>query len=890
MSLFFDDVDEIPKRGRKAPSKTMPLEMARLHGCDVCPLKTSKAKHPDLKPKGSETPLLYFLADQPELEDDASGDVFSGTLAKALLDATVHEEDEEFLRFNTLVRTRPPSGREPTEFEVECCRLSIEQDIEKSKPVVVVALGTSVFNWFKITGNFDKCAKTVNAWRGRLIPYTIGKHSFWIMVTFDSKFVESKQRYIASGKNKGKPLPNEFKNIQIKDVEKAFEFAESVYYSSTSTESIPPPTPLDDKDILKGIEYTTGNRSDKEITKIQGWLNSLLKEPYIGIDIETDGFRPFRHTSYLYTVAVGTKEKTYSFPLEWDKCWTASQEKKVKKIFFNFLKNYKGVKIAHNLKFEQEWLADRYGTDILTETLWDDTMAQAYTLDERRGMLSLDVLVFLHFGFYLKKFSDVDRSRIGDYPPERIVKYNALDTKWTHALYLKLEKELLQHKELISVHDHLIEETITLSKIQLRGLDVDWKKHAQWKRKLTTISESVEQDIQAMEDVRAFVKKTRKPFQTTSPEQVGDFLDFLGIDHTKNGKKSTDESVLESIEHPIAEKILELRGALKKLSTYIEPLTDLADNKTGRIHTNFNPYYTTSGRLSSDNPNMQNWPSRKGKEIRELIAAWLKHNGYDDWWMICADYGQIEARILGCASQDATFCEALWNDYDIHMEWAVRIAEQYPAVVGGEEFLKDQQALKKFRGYVKNQWVFPAFYGSSPNSISKAMGIPKEIVFGLFEDFWKDFSDIKKWQKWVVNFYERHGYVESMTGRRRHGPLGYNEIINMPIQSSASDICTNAMSRLDREGIEVVLNIHDDVTSMVRDDRLEEEIDMIAEIMCDVPYPWINVPITVELSAGKDWFHQEEIDVFKSTDFKKVSKSPMAIGEYRKIMGWETHA
>jgi DNA polymerase-1 len=338
---------------------------------------------------------------------------------------------------------------------------------------------------------------------------------------------------------------------------------------------------------------------------------------------------------------------------------------------------------------------------------------------------------------------------------------------------------------------------------------------------------------------------------------------------------NTSEATLSSLKgYALPPLILEFRGITKKISTYLEPMKDYVMPKDNRIHTNFNPFDTSTGRLSSDSPNLQNLPNKTGKEIRKMFTA------PEGQWIVSSDYGQIEARIIGVASQDEAFCDALWNDYDVHMKWAEIIANEYPKVIGGSQFLSDKKAMKSFRAKVKNLWVFPAFYGASPFSIAKGIGVPIEIVQDVFSEFWKTFKGVKRWQKWLLNRYDQLGYVETLTGRRRRAPLSMNAILNSAIQGTASDICVDAMCRLDKLGYDVIMNIHDDVTCYIPDDTLEESIQEIAQEMCAVPFKWINVPISIEISAGLNWYEQEEVGTFKSTEYHDV---PRKIVDFTKM-------
>ena len=249
---------------------------------------------------------------------------------------------------------------------------------------------------------------------------------------------------------------------------------------------------------------------------------------------------------------------------------------------------------------------------------------------------------------------------------------------------------------------------------------------------------------------------------------------------------------------------------------------------------------SATGRLSSDSPNLQNFPSKTGKEPRGMIKAPPGHI------LVCCDYGQIEARLIGVASQDPVFCKALWENYDVHMEWARKIAEAYPQVIHGSQNLDNKKAMKTFRSKVKNLWVFPAFYGASYRSIAAGLKIPESVAQELFEEFWDQFSGVRKWQRWLSDRYNELGYTESLFGRRRHAPLTHNAIINAPIQSSASDICVLSMVKLNQIGLTVVLNVHDEIGFYIPEDQLETQVDQIVREMTRPKLSWLNIPISVE--------------------------------------------
>ena len=848
MSFFFAEALETSSK-----KKVIPLNTARELGCKVCPLK-KEALNPDIQPEGSNEPSVYFLSTAPEDAEDKENKPFVSAGGR-LIRSFIPRQYETSVRFNTVVRSKTPLGRKPEEVEVECCRKSILADIEKTQPHVIVAVGPVALDWLLQV-------KDVAKWRGRFVPAKVGKHTCWVYPIYHPSHIFFNQRTSSTGNT----IRTEWDQIFKLDLVNLFE----------ALPSLEEPEYVE-KDYLKNITYTEGLKSDRELTKVLGWLEELSKAKILAMDYETNCLRPFEKDSRLLSIAIASDKHCYAFPIEYKDAWNATQLATLKDALKTFFKN-DSRKICHNVKFEMEWTAHRFGMDILYTDTWEDTQAQAYVLDERRGMLNLDSLIRIHFGFWLKELSSLDRSRMETYPLEKILPYNGLDSKWTLKLFYEQDKKVKVESKIKKMYNFLLTASATLTATQSRGVVLDYNNHAELEKQFRSELSVIEENIFKLPETKQFKERFGITFNPGSPDHVLKCLKtIIGLDEIlqkENGKYSTDESVLSSIpDVELAKLILDYRGINKKISTYIEPYPTyvLAD---GKIHTNFNPYETSTGRMSSDRPNLQNVPNKTGKELRRMIGV------PENNWMVCSDYGQIEARIIGVASQDEAFCEALWKDYDVHMEWAKLIAEEYPKVVGGSQNLTDKLAMKKFRAKVKNLWVFPAFYGASPNSISKGIGVPLDIVQDIFREFWRTFKGVKRWQKWILERYDKLGYVEALNGRRRHAPMSMNAVLNASIQGFASDICVDAMCRLDRLGIQTVMVIHDDVTSYVPDKDLDDTLPIIAEEMCKVPFPFINVPIAVEMTAGLNWYDQEEIGTFKSTDFHEV---PSKLQDFRTL-------
>lgn len=853
MGFFFDQLS--------IKKDKFPIKTAHELECRICTLQKCGALNSGLKPKGDENPLVYLLSLSPENEDDVLNDIYKGEAGK-FVNSFLPKDLKEFTRYNYIVRTYTPGDRIPTELEIECCRPSIIKDIEKSKPKIIIGFGSEVLNWVLQESSIFK-------WRGRLIPIKIGNHKCWFFPMFSFFDILKKSKF---NKN-GDVIKNEYHQTFKQD----FEFVLNELEKGLEE------VVFEEDDFLSNVVCTEGLKSDVLLEKVVRWLGLLEKEEIVGIDIETNQLRPYIKNGLfgkILTISIGNEKNVYSFPLEYPNCWTNKQSEILSEALLKFLLNKNVLKIAHNLKFEQEWLAYRFGNEILN-TKWGDTQAQAYLLDERRQMHTLDVLVRLNYGFWLKSLSNLDRSKMESYSVDKILPYNGLDTKYTCSLYKKQSSKI--NKNLLSVYNHLIKVTTSLTLMQLRGvvLNLDY-----CEKSLTELSDElkiIESEIKQLPEVILYEKKYSS-FNCSSPEQVLSVLKVIfKLEKellNEKGTYSADEATLSKLNNDFSSLILKHRAISKKKSTYVEPMFEHVFDD-GNLHTNFNPYITTTGRLSSNGPNMQNFPNRKGKEIRQMIIAPKNH------FIVCADYGQIEARLIGAASQDEKFIEYLWNPKsDVHLDWAIKISEAYPKVFEEEmyENIEESKRLKTFRGYVKNQWIFPAFYGSSIYSIASTLKLPKDVANDLFNEFWKTFAGVKEWQQWIMSFYRKNGFVESLYGRRRRNPLSFNEAINSTIQATASDICTEAMCELIKLGIKVILNVHDDITSYVHDDLLEKQVLTIAQTMCSISKPWLNIPLSVEISYGEDWYNQKAIDTFLSTDFIKVDKNILPVGYYRKFL------
>jgi DNA polymerase-1 len=265
--------------------------------------------------------------------------------------------------------------------------------------------------------------------------------------------------------------------------------------------------------------------------------------------------------------------------------------------------------------------------------------------------------------------------------------------------------------------------------------------------------------------------------------------------------------------------------------------------------------------------NWQNFPSRKAKYIRNIVEA---PKGYV---MVACDLGQIEARVIAMVSLDDVWIDQIWNDFDIHMHWTEELLDICPDYI--DRYKGDIKDRKKdIRKLVKNSIVFPLFYGAGVPKISVLLNIDEDIGSELYSRFWEEYKIAKAWQNNLLEFYKTYGYIKSVFGRRRYGPMSINEILDTPIQSAATDIFIDSGNRLSRMAYELNkpqlqyrLSIHDDNVFFLPEETAEDDILIIVKEMVKPLFKFINVPLSTEVSVGYKWGELEEVTKFSSVDF-----------------------
>lgn len=804
---------------------------------------------PKMRPSGAKSPTVYLLGGSPSKEDDRGDNHWLDLAGETIYEKFGKAYFESHVRSNYIVQCYG----EHSVVEIECCRNRIISDIEESKPVIVVGIGDEVFQW--ATG----ISGTVMNHRGSVITAKFGSHVCWFVPIMYPNFVHKKKKF---GKSEYE-LALEHDIRLVKDL---------------ISDGVPPPVHYS-SGFDSGIELITGN-GPNDLQRLERALADMASLPDVGIDYETNGLRPyFLKDPHIWTAAIGTFDRVIAFPVDHPEGWgTEQRRKQVMGLLGEFLLS-SGTKYAHNLAMELEWSEFFFGAKVLRQTEWGDTMAMAHTFDERPGTKSLDVQTRIHYGFFLKAQSRVDPIRLLEYPLKEALRYNAMDSKWTHRLAKDRLEILDQHPVYMREYQRKVRLAPTLVLTETKGLPVDFEYAKILEAKLSDSASSLEAKIRRCPEVKTFSSRFGS-FSPTNPDHVLKLMrdicqrSEVRIEDKRTGavRMSTDEETLSKIparDVPSAPLILEHRAVSKLSGTYVSPVMSrkivCPDNK---IRAKYSSMVAATGRLACEDPNIQNWPKRKNKEIRGIIAHDL---------MLACDYGQIEFRVVGMASEDNNLVKYCWTGYDVHKYWAERMAKEWPRIkdyiVETFKVDWDEKGLKTLRQEAKNGWVFPQLFGSSVRSCAEQLHLPEDVAEDLAAEFWDEFSGVKKWQDRLLKNYERDLYVETLGGRRRRGAMTKNEIINMPIQGTASDIVTEAMSalselsfELERDEIHPSINIHDDLTFLINPNNLDSNLEIISREMCRHRFNYINVPLVVEASTGRRWHELEEIKVFRSSE------------------------
>lgn len=587
---------------------------------------------------------------------------------------------------------------------------------------------------------------------------------------------------------------------------------------------------------------------NSEETK-QQLLQQFAGKDFFCFDTETTGLDP--HQSELVGIAFSFVKGEAWFlhlPGNYDEILDTL------KAFKPWFENDRIVKIGQNLKFD---IAVLRWYDIEVRGKLFDTMMAHYLIepDMRHNM---DALAETYLNYKPVPIESLigkkgkDQGNMKNVEAGLLKEYSGEDADVTLQLSEILDPKLRETGTLDLFEQIEMPLIPVLSAMEAEGFKIDKKTLDEYSIQLREEISVLELDIMQLAGIQ---------FNIASPKQLGEVLfDHLKIiekpkQTSKTKQYSTGEEILQKLlnKHPIIEKILDYRSLTKLKSTYVDTLPALINPRTGRVHTTFNQAVAATGRLSSNNPNLQNIPIRteKGREIRK---AFVPRNA--DFILLSADYSQIELRLIAELSKDPAMLEAFRLGEDIHTATAARVYK-IPA----------EQVSKEMRRNAK-MVNFGIIYGISAFGLSERLAVPRKEAADLISEYFHQYPGIKQYMDECIRNAKINGYVETMMKRRRYlrdinsnnaAVRGFAErnAINAPIQGSAADMIKIAMIRIQQElerkklKTKMILQVHDELVFDVYRPELETVKPFILDLMKTAVK--VSVPIEVEMNVGENW-------------------------------------
>ncbi|MBN8982700.1 MAG: DNA polymerase I [Rhizobiales bacterium] len=609
-------------------------------------------------------------------------------------------------------------------------------------------------------------------------------------------------------------------------------------------------------------KYTTVRSLDQ----LNKWIARAHEIGHVCVDTETTSLDPMQAELCGISLALGPDEACYvplihkqggdgaglfAGGLAPDQMKTVDAVKAVKKL----LEDASILKIGQNLKFDALVFA-QHGIEM---RCIDDTMLMSYILDAGRSSHGMDAMSERYLDHKPVSYEEVAGSGknqicFDQVTIDKATEYAAEDADVTLRLWNVLKPRL------VAEHMNTPYETLerpmagVLARMEGRGISVDRQVLARLSGDFAQTAARLESEIRDM---------AGEPVNPGSPKQLGDIMfgkmQLPGGTKTKTGAWSTSASILEDLAeegHEFPRRILDWRQVSKLKSTYTDALPEYINPRTKRVHTSYSLASTTTGRLSSSEPNLQNIPVRTedGRKIRKAFIAIPGHK------LVSADYSQIELRLLAEIADIPALKQAFKDGLDIH---AMTASEMFGVPI------KNMPGEVRRRAKAIN---FGIIYGISAFGLANQLGIPREEAGAYIKKYFERFPGIRAYMDETRDFCREHGYVETLFGRKCHYPdikspnpsiRAFNEraAINARLQGTAADIIRRAMIRMEdalaakKLSAQMLLQVHDELIFEVPDKEVDKTLPVIQKVMADAPFPAValSVPLQVEARAANNW-------------------------------------
>ena len=681
--------------------------------------------------------------------------------------------------------------------------------------------------------------------------------------------IENKDKALISKKlvtlKNDAPVDRSLTEFQLKEIDKdkLYKFLREMEFNrllSSAISAYGEPKLTSEKDIVKTDEKQKAIDRKKyylitNLDEIDSWIKEAEEAGEVAVDTETSSLDP--HQADLIGISLSSKiGKACYIPVGHKSKKNIDKDQTLKKLK-PLLEDPSIKKIGQNIKFDFIVLF-KHGIKI---TSMEDTMLMSYVLDSGKNRHNMDTLSEIHLNHKPIAFKDLvgtgkKEINFSFVDLEKAKDYAAEDADVTFRLYKKFNKSLKDEK-MINIYETFEKPMIKiLADMEIEGVKID-------NNFLKTLSSKFGKKIEKIQ--REVYKISKKEFNIASPKQLGEILyndlKISDLKKTKKGSFATSASVLEDLAfkgHKFPQLVLDWRQISKLKNTYSDTLPEHINPKTKRIHTSFLLAATTTGRLASSDPNLQNIPikSEDGKDIRK---AFIAEKGLS---LISADYNQIEMRILADLADVKELKKAFRNNEDIHSLTASQIFN-----IGINKVNEDQRRKAKAIN-------FGIIYGISQYGLAKQINVSNQDAEEFLNAYFAKFPEIKLYMDKTIKFCRKSGYVNNIFGRKSHfiniNDKNYNvrnfqerAAINAPIQGSASEIMRLAMIRLDKrlkeqknKKTKMLLQIHDELIFETSKEEVKRISKIIIEEMSSVvksEHHSFSIPLTVDLNIGDNW-------------------------------------
>ena len=593
----------------------------------------------------------------------------------------------------------------------------------------------------------------------------------------------------------------------------------------------------------------------KDPKELDDWIKEAEETGEVAVDTETSSLDP--HQADLIGVSLSTKiGKACYIPIGHQSKRNIEKDIVIKKLK-SLLEDPSIKKIGQNIKFDFIVLS-KHGINLSS---MEDTMLMSYVLDAGKNRHNMDVLSEIHLNHKTISFKELVGSgkkeiNFSDVDVEKAKDYAAEDADITFRLYKKFLRSLKEEK-MINIYEVFEKPMIKiLAQMEIQGIKINNKS-------LKDLSSKFEKKIQKIQ--KEVFKISKKEFNIASPKQLGEILyndlKIADLKKTKKGGFATSASVLEDLAfkgHKFPQLVLDWRQVSKLKNTYSDSLPEHINPNSKRVHTSFLLAATTTGRLASSDPNLQNIPikSEDGKDIRKAFIA------EKDYVLVSADYNQIEMRILADLADVKELKKAFKNNEDIHSLTASQIFN-----IDIKKVNQDQRRKAKAIN-------FGIIYGISQYGLAKQINVSNYEAEEFLNSYFAKFPEIKVYMDQTIKFCRKSGYVSNIFGRRSHflniNDKNYNirnfqerAAINAPIQGSAAEIMRLAMIKLEKElnneknqKTKMLLQIHDELIFETPKNEVKRISKIIADVMSSVAKSdqhSFSIPLTVDLNIGDNW-------------------------------------